>query len=384
MKASHERKFLPVGHGAFFIERLFVEGKRGFTAVYDCGDSKAGELVKKFASQEFGPESAPTEKIDILFISHFDKDHVSGLRYLQPYLTKRTRVFLPFYYPTLQSVYDSNKRVGIEEVISVLSAVSIKPILVRYRGAGDRESEIDVDQHNFDGNGNVIESGQPLIKKAGGKPIWRYVPFNLFNEEKHYKDFESEVVNHLHWSLSKLEDPKSWTKKDISDLKGVYSSIDSLTINDNSLLVLSDRYVKGRTSPKVKLPFIQRSGAFPFVFTRYAYLSCLYTGDSVLKRDVPKWSKYCDCYEDFLMELHRFTDNLALMQVPHHGSGNNINMAALCDCFSLGLFSNYSAEDVGNKVFFLKQANLQSVWKTVIGVTEDPKTLFVKKHSFTV
>ena len=234
MKASHERKFLPVGHGAFFIERLFVEGKRGFTAVYDCGDSKAGELVKKFASLEFGPDTAPTEEIDILFISHFDKDHVNGLRYLQPYLTKRTRVFLPFYYPTLQSVYDMNKRVGIKEVISVLTAVSIKPVLVRHRKAGDPLSEIDVDQHNFDGNGNVIESGQSLIKKAGGKPIWRYVPFNLFNEDKHYQDFESEVVNNLHWSLSKLEDPKSWTKKDISDLKKVYSSFGSLTINGES------------------------------------------------------------------------------------------------------------------------------------------------------
>ena len=384
MKVSHERKFLPVGHGAFFIERLFVEDKRVFTAVYDCGDSDAGKLVKLFASQEFGPDTAPTEKIDILFISHFDKDHVNGLCYLQPYLTNRTRVFLPFYYPTLQSVYDSNKRVGIEEVISVLSAVSIKPILVSHRGAGDSESEIDIDQHNFDGSGNVIESGQPLIKKVGGKPIWRYVPFNLFNEEKHYKDFEAAVVNKLHWSLSKLEDPKSWTKKDISDLKKVYSSFGSLTINDNSLLVLSDRYVKGRVSAKVKLPFLQRCGAFPFMFTRNVYLSCLYTGDSVLKRGVSKWSKYCDRYEDFLIELHRFTDNLALMQVPHHGSGNNINMAALCDCFSLGLFSNFSTKDVGNKVFFLKPANLQSVWKAVIGVTEDPNTLFVKKHSFPV
>ena len=50
MKVSHERRFLPVGHGAFFIERLFVEGKRVFTAVYDCGDSDAGKLVKQFAS----------------------------------------------------------------------------------------------------------------------------------------------------------------------------------------------------------------------------------------------------------------------------------------------------------------------------------------------
>lgn len=299
MKVSHERKFLPVGHGAFFIERLFVEETRVFTAVYDCGDSDGGKSVQKFALSEFGPDTAPTERIDILFISHFDKDHVNGLRYLQPYLTKRTRVFLPFYYHTLQSVYDSNKRVGIEEVISVLTAVSIQPVLVKHHRSGEPVSEIDVDQHDFGGNGNVIDSGQPIIKKAGTQPIWRYVPFNLFNEDKLYKDFEAEVVSKLHWSLPKLQDPKSWTKKDVSDLKGVYSAFHSLTINDNSLLVLSDRYVKGRSSAKVKFPFLQRSGAFPFVFTRYAYLSCLYTGDTVLKRGAQKRSKYCDRYEDF-------------------------------------------------------------------------------------
>lgn len=385
MKVSHERKFLPVGHGAFFIERLFVEDTRVFTAVYDCGDSNNGNLIKQFASLEFGPSSAPTERIDILFLSHLDKDHVNGLPYLQPYLTNRTRVFLPFYYHNLQSVYDKNKRVGIATVVAILGHVHITPILVKYHTLDDPLPDIDIDQHDYERNGNVIESGQILKKIVMGKPVWRYVPFNLFNEKKLYDAFKKQVVKTLHWKLSKLEDAKTWTSSDISSLRGLYSPFMSLTINDNSLIVLSDRYMKKLPIvAKYKAPYLQKCGGFPFVFTRYAYLSCLYTGDTVLKRGTKKVSKYCDRYEEFLDELQRYTYNLALMQVPHHGSGNNINMAALCDCFSLGLFSNYSTADTKNKVFFLKPANLQSVWKTVIGVTEQHNTLFEKKHSFVI
>lgn len=385
MKVTQKRKFLPVGHGAFFIERLFVDDKRIFTAVYDCGDSNNGNLVKQFVSSEFSPNSAPAEKIDILFISHFDKDHVNGLKFLQPYLTNRTRVFLPFYYHTLKSVYDRNKRVGIATVLSVLSRVHIRPILVKYHKLGEPLPDIDIDQHDFGRNGNVIDSGQTIKKIVMGKPVWRYVPFNLFNEEALYVDFQKGVTKTLKWNLSRLAEADKWSDQEISDLRGLYSSFSSLTINDNSLIVLSDRYME--KLPIVlnnQAPYLQKCGGFPFVFTRYAYLSCLYTGDTVLKRGTKKGSKYCDRYEAFLDELHRYTYNLALMQVPHHGSGNNINMATLCDSFSLGLFCNYGPKDPTHKVFFLKPRNMSSVWKTVIGVTDQPNSLFEKKLSFTV
>ena len=46
-----------------------------FTAVYDCGDSNDGHLVEKYAILAFGsPTEGPVQKIDALFISHFDSD----------------------------------------------------------------------------------------------------------------------------------------------------------------------------------------------------------------------------------------------------------------------------------------------------------------------
>ncbi len=75
----HTRTYYPVGHGAFFVEKLDYGAEHPFIAVYDCGDSAKGTLVHKYAQQEFGKtEDGFREKIDILFISHFDSDHING------------------------------------------------------------------------------------------------------------------------------------------------------------------------------------------------------------------------------------------------------------------------------------------------------------------
>ena len=242
MMIKHERKFLPVGHGAFFIERLYVDDKRILTAVYDCGDSHGGAIVQKYADQEFNSPTEPNEKIGILFISHFDHDHVNGLQYLKPYLNERTRVFLPYFYDNLISVYNRDKRVGVESVISVLTGSGIVPIKVRSHSEEGQRQVVDLDEYNFEQNGYVIESGQPIVKRGAGQIIWKYVPFNLFNEKELYTQFEEAITESPNWDSSKLRDPNSWTKEDISFLNHIYGSFSNQSINDTSLIVLSDSF----------------------------------------------------------------------------------------------------------------------------------------------
>lgn len=77
-----QRNFYPVGHGTFFVEKIYCKGGSMFTAVYDCGDSNDGHLVEKYAVLAFGlPTEGPVQKIDALFISHFDSDQVIRLHY---------------------------------------------------------------------------------------------------------------------------------------------------------------------------------------------------------------------------------------------------------------------------------------------------------------
>ena len=393
MLIKHQRKFLPVGHGAFFIERLFVDKKRVMTAVYDCGDSKGGKIVQSFAQNEFAAD--PNDKIDILFISHFDSDHVNGLLNITPYLSSRTRVFLPFYYPGMQSLYDSTKRDGIEQVIRILRNVQIEPIRVRYRADIEQLPDINVEEDDFDEMGRVIDSGQPLAKYWAGIPIWRYVPFNLFDEQKLFDDFEAKVLSELNLTLSNPDSiqVKQWDSKVLTTLRRIYQSFNNMTINDNSLIVLSDVYPGGhhhycfRSFSEDYLHDVVPHLGFcpPFVFDDIfykIYASCLYTGDTVLKRGTLSKSKYYMRYEDFLVKLKRYVDRVSLMQCPHHGSGNNINLATLCDCMSLRMFCNFDTSDMSNQVFFLNKTNLKSVWKNIIQVTEQPNTVFEEFYSF--
>ena len=62
------RTFHPVGQGAFYSER-----HSNFNIVYDCGTTsprRARRVVEKAFKDEV---------VDILFISHFDSDHISSI-----------------------------------------------------------------------------------------------------------------------------------------------------------------------------------------------------------------------------------------------------------------------------------------------------------------
>ena len=380
---EHQRKFLPVGHGAFFVERLYVNEQRVLSAVYDCGDSDKGTIVHSYITQEFGADKESKEMIDLLFLSHFDSDHVNGLEYLQPYLSSKTRVFLPFYYTHMQSIYDRNKREGIEYVISILGQSNIKPILVQYGENYDQRPDIDIDEYDYERNGGMIWSGQFITKKVQGQPIWRYIPFNLFNEQSLYQDFLNKVTNGLGWNIAKLQDAAQWTLKDRKDLRRIYRSFTKTNINDNSLMVLSDKAYRLDWCDTWIVSAEYQSQMKNQCWCDYCCCcpSCLYTGDTVLKRGARK-SKYINRYEDFLKELKKYTDNVSLMQIPHHGSSNNTNIATLSDCMSGRLFCNYGTQDTSNKTFILTQKVLETVWKNIAKVTDLGSSVYEEHNRF--
>ena len=73
------RTILPVGQGGFCVETFQLE--RDHHIIYDCGSLTDVNLVKKHIRNYLDPR----EKIDAVFISHLDKDHINGLPYLLEY-----------------------------------------------------------------------------------------------------------------------------------------------------------------------------------------------------------------------------------------------------------------------------------------------------------
>lgn len=379
----HTRTFFPVGHGAFFVEKLDYESDSPFIAVYDCGDSAKGAMVQKCAQQEFGgTEDGYREKIDVLFISHFDSDHINGLKYLKPYMTRNTRVFLPFFYDKYKKLYKSSKRDGIGIVLGVLLEIGITPILVSYSEEG-QPADFDLDKPledgeyaRNDGPYPVIPSGTQVVKTT--LPIWKYVPYNLFNEAKLFRDFRAKIKASKHWSEDKLNDPDSWSEDEIRELRQIYSTFSSYSINANSLIVLSKptiteyMFMDNCLGEYIQQGYLIKCNC---CHPTAVVASSLYTGDTVLKRGSA--GKYHQAYLHLLARLRLQTNRVGLMQIPHHGSSNNVNIATLADCLSFSLFCNFGTNDVRNKTFLLNSTLIKTVWKDILCVTENTKPIVI-------
>lgn len=378
----HTRTFFPVGHGAFFVEKLDYGGERPLIAVYDCGDSAKGALVQKYAQQEFGKTDNDYRIIDVLFISHFDSDHINGLEYIKPYITQNTRVFLPFFYDKYKKLYKSSKQEGIKIILKILSDAGIKPILVKYQEEG-QPADFDLDKPLADGDHvsndspyPVIPSGTPVVKST--LPIWKYVPYNLFNEAKLFHKFRAEIKASKNWSEGKLNTPDTWTKDEIRELRQIYSTFSTYSINSNSLIVLSKPIItEYMFMDKCLGEYIQdgylvkHDSCHPTAVVA----SSLYTGDTVLKRG--SVGKYHQAYLHLLARLNLHTNRVGIMQIPHHGSSNNVNITTLADCISCTLFCNYGINDIRNKTFFLKSTLIKTVWKDILRVTEKTKPIII-------
>lgn len=85
------RTFYPVGQGAFYGETFEFQDNwmpKKINVVYDCGSSSNSKEID-YIFKEYRPGT-----IDILFISHFDSDHVNKIHNLQQY-NKIKRVVIP-------------------------------------------------------------------------------------------------------------------------------------------------------------------------------------------------------------------------------------------------------------------------------------------------
>lgn len=97
---NFEYKFHPVGQGLFATGWLggWTDDHPRFYWVYDCGTVSKQDLLKK-AINKLKAEAAPVDKgkpiIDLVTISHFDKDHISGLVSLLSKFSVRT-LLLPY------------------------------------------------------------------------------------------------------------------------------------------------------------------------------------------------------------------------------------------------------------------------------------------------
>ena len=331
------RHIHPIGQGAFYTER-FVDDNNTTLAnvVYDCGCNRTlSNSSKKMIEFTFCED----DEIDVLFISHFDADHVNGIRTLidnkvniryviMPLLTADEIKFLSVIYnkvnradKDIQTLINNPKAYFGNNTI-ILKVKSIDENLDNENSSISldkfKDSKLEKDESYYYINSFCKIS---LINE------WLYIPANFESNERSKQ--LSKLLNNENIDLKSNID--CLVKYKASELKRVYNQLDG-NVNGNSLMLYS-----GSISENVSFKFS--------FFSKYKSLccmnwfkshvkgksACLYLGDSNLN-DKNKFGK--DVVDYLNHHMNNYKERIGLIQIPHHGSLLSFSKKILsfCNC----------------------------------------------------
>lgn len=287
-----KRTFHPVGQGAFYSEVHINESEK-FTIVYDCGTiskNRKDILIKNIESL-----AKEGDVIDILFISHFDTDHINGIKQLKerykiktvvlPYITKDEKDYLK-----IKAKIEPNN-CGIEILDSGFFDKETKIIFVdpnEQGGVNPTASDTILNIDNI-ASTRTIPSGTELSSEKSIDNKWLYIPY-CHSQEKKYTEFISKL-SEKDIDIEKLNDI-NYVETNFNIIKSIYENMKG-EINMTSLMLYS---VPSEEQLK---------------------LGCLFLGDINLNK------------VDLSKIKSKYYEKINTLQIPHHGSILNYNDSIL-------------------------------------------------------
>ena len=346
------RVLSPVGSGGFDIEHI-----DGTTVVFDCGSIPGCNVANCILHyRDFLVNIGEKLEIDYLILSHFDQDHINGLKFLSQHFTIKN-IIVPYIPQRYRVIYNYVTNFSVTSFYSLITQSQFLTG-VRILGSKNYSAMINRYQSIKSRNGNwewiyksIFSCSQweqlrgVLVKEGILRGTLPEDDNDFFDNPFDKSDLESwkskvtEVVDS--WSQEAdnddfdagqngisiedfdidsyvdnaelSDDQMERINKAVGELSG--QSNPSYAKNENGLLMLSKKRV-AKVSSELFYPC-----AFPFPFIHHLpchcsgpLSACIYTGD--MRFDV----KSCPTILDFL----RFAgEQLLLFQIPHHGSVRN-------------------------------------------------------------
>ena len=386
MNIKMQRTFYPVGQGGFYSESFKAENNN-FNVVYDCGSISRG--VDKVISNSFDKN----EDIDILFISHFDSDHVNKINILKNSVGKIKTVIMP-----LLSEEDKNfslvvyKELGNEykNSLDILNnpkeffGSETKIIWVReVVESRDEESNQEIRDVAEIEDGAEIKSGENINFSLEGRKFWIYKPYNYKNKIRHKELLKKFRENNI--LINDLKDIE-YIFNHIKEIRKCYKEVEG-GINQNSLVLYSNLIKDKYSAACIDYIYMGKDLNFYSFWHDYFYflknrfdLGCIYTGDVYLKTIV----------DDFKNKIKGCKHYLPVntIQVPHHGSKNGFDINFFNDFsegrrriispISFGLSNSYGHPSS----MVIKQLTLEH--HLPVYVTNDKRNLFTQVFEFWV
>lgn len=313
-----------IGQGAFYTEKFYNDENNNIAnIIYDCGCERniplrAKELIKK----SFKLEKKDT--IDILFISHFDADHVNGILTLKESVNKISYVIIPELSEEEKIILSAISKIRKEDKYIQSLITDPESFFNPNHDEGTKIIYISKADENTNNDNEGITDLESLSNKEkipSGSPIkykninWLYIPINCPTAEETIIEFK-ELLDDNGLTIESLKNIK---KGIVSKFKKCYEKVFK-DVNTYSLVLYSG----------------------PYDINQYRRLSsCLYTGDVNLNK------------RNILNELNiippKHINNIGLIQVPHHGSLESYNPDILYkinnDCriffLSYGIYNTY-------------------------------------------
>lgn len=341
-----------VGQGAFYTERCEQNnGQSVVNIVYDCGSDTPftgrGKLIDNEITQTFEKD----EKILAVFISHFHRDHINGLKKLLNHCTVKY-VFLPILTTESKLLYLSNNNLDNETAFFInnpknfineqnqeTNIVYIK-VLDNNKNDDREENSIFLEEYN-QGKESEIESGTQILVC---NTLWKYIPFNLTNS-----DLINKIQQLYNTKGKTIPKPDKISQTNIDDAKAIFNEIikNNEEKNANSMVLYSGAakddfidsyYYCNHYCCNCHIDY-NCYECFHGHSVLREFTGCLYLGDYDLNgKGLSELSKK---YKNVL-------NNIQIIQVPHHGSIHNFNKAIFhrfyytqCYFISAGINNKY-------------------------------------------
>ena len=315
------RTFHPVGQGAFYSEEFELPDHGRFRIVYDCGSKTLSKSnLKKLIKSDFAGDMT----VDILFISHFDEDHINGVEFLKPktvvvpFLSEAQILLLTLcnIFQEGRTYYNVDLAKNPTKTFPDSQIIQILP----YGSDSDFDPIFDLkainDSNRDDSSKNRVLKELRKVKSLApinilyDKLFWEYIPYNP-NWDKYAELFKSKITQHgLDWDQLVAPDNGAYIKKNFFTLKKFYDelkqkNLHSLVVCSNSVqdVQLSSRRVNCKNC--LNLP-----GRLDLP------CGCIYFGDAKVEA---KWRNAFYKYLQGLGILQR----IGTLQVPHHGSSSS-------------------------------------------------------------
>ncbi|MBN3059434.1 hypothetical protein H4F35_06725 [Pectobacterium versatile] len=326
-----------VGQG-LFISGEITSNERSFKWVYDCGSSsKSGKLLLEREIKNLFKQRNEPIVIDMLVISHFDRDHINGCesllktfkinKVILPYIPLWKRIllaleqkvgitgkYIDFYINPTQYINEisENKEIQIEYIDSQLidfNGENISPT---------NESQYIPPHEN---ESYLFNSSNVKLRKNGGILIekdiirWEFVFYNDEAMKGHLDKITIEEIKKLCIEINK-------DKKTIKKIKEKY---EEKYTNKEERNTISLFMYSGPTDIKSSLEEI---------YTHSCSSTCVKNHDMVYQYSSNPKSGFLFTGDGYLNTQHRFEvlknsitekrmNNILSFQIMHHGSKNN-------------------------------------------------------------